>query len=113
MRGPEGEGAMSVLAQVTTQNRYRFDQACRVKAIKTAALLAFISFLLSLAIEEVPLRTSIAPQPIGDAFEAPRDATSLEELERIVTRMTAHLRRAISSASSPASNPRAKRRAIS
>jgi len=37
----------------------------------------------------VPLRTSIAPQPIGDAFEAPRDATSLEELERIVTRMTA------------------------
>ena len=56
---------------------------------KTAALLAFISFLLSLAIEEVPLRTSIAPQPIGDAFEAPRDATSLEELERIVTRLTA------------------------
>jgi EmrB/QacA subfamily drug resistance transporter len=56
---------------------------------KTAALLAFISFLLSLAIEEVPLRASIAPQPIGDAFEAPRDATSLEELERIVTRMTA------------------------
>ena len=56
---------------------------------KTAAFLALVSFLLSLAIKEVPLRTSIAPQPIGDAFEAPRDATSLEELERIVTRMTA------------------------
>ncbi len=56
---------------------------------ETAALLALISFLLSLAIKEVPLRTSIAPQPLGDAFEAPRDATSLEELERIVTRMTA------------------------
>jgi DNA-binding MarR family transcriptional regulator len=56
---------------------------------KTASLLAFVSFLLSLAIKEVPLRTSIAPQPLGDAFEAPRDATSLEELERIVTRMTA------------------------
>jgi EmrB/QacA subfamily drug resistance transporter len=55
----------------------------------TASLLAFVSFLLSLAIKEVPLRTSIAPQPLGDAFEAPRDATSLEELERIVTRMTA------------------------
>jgi len=56
---------------------------------KTAAALALVSFLLSLAIKEVPLRTSIAPQPLGDAFEAPRDATSLEELERIVTRMTA------------------------
>jgi EmrB/QacA subfamily drug resistance transporter len=56
---------------------------------ETAAFLALVSFLLSLAIKEVPLRTSIAPQPIGDAFEAPRDATSLEELERIVTRMTA------------------------
>jgi len=56
---------------------------------RTAAGLAFVSFLLSLGIKEVPLRTSIAPQPIGDAIETPRDATSLEELERIVTRMTA------------------------
>ncbi|HUJ37863.1 MAG TPA: MDR family MFS transporter [Hyphomicrobium sp.] len=56
---------------------------------KTAALLSFLSFLLSLGLEEVPLRTSVAPEPIGDAFEAPRDATSLEELERILTRMTA------------------------
>ncbi len=55
----------------------------------TAALLALLSFLLSLAIKEVPLRTSIAPEPMGDAFEMPRDATSLEELERIVARMTA------------------------
>ena len=55
----------------------------------TAALLALASFLLSLAIKEVPLRTSIGPEPFGDAFEMPRDATSLEELERIVARMTA------------------------
>jgi len=39
VRGPEGESAMSVLSQVTDQNRYRFDQACRVKAIKGAARL--------------------------------------------------------------------------
>ena len=39
VRGPEGEGASSVLSQVNDQNRYRFDQACRVKAIKTAAQL--------------------------------------------------------------------------
>ncbi len=36
VRGPNGEGAMTVLSQVNEQNRYRFDQACRVKAIKGA-----------------------------------------------------------------------------
>ena len=36
VRGPQGEGAASVLAQVNELNRYRFDQACRVKAIKGA-----------------------------------------------------------------------------
>ncbi|GGC83905.1 diguanylate phosphodiesterase [Tersicoccus solisilvae] len=36
VRGPEGQGAMSVLGQVTEANRYGFDQACRVKAIETA-----------------------------------------------------------------------------
>ena len=40
VRGPSGESAYSVLAQVNEENRYRFDQACRVKAIKTAATLA-------------------------------------------------------------------------
>lgn len=37
VRGPAGESAFSVLTQVNENNRYRFDQACRVKAIKTAA----------------------------------------------------------------------------
>lgn len=37
VRGPAGESAMSVLSQVTEANRYRFDQACRVKAIKGAS----------------------------------------------------------------------------
>lgn len=36
VRGPNGEGAMTVLSQVNELNRYRFDQACRVKAIKGA-----------------------------------------------------------------------------
>ena len=39
VRGPKGEGALSVLEQVNEDNRYRFDQACRVKAIETAARL--------------------------------------------------------------------------
>lgn len=43
VRGPNGEGAMSVLSQVTEKNRYRFDQACRVKAIKSAAQLGIES----------------------------------------------------------------------
>ena len=39
VRGPNGEGALSVLNQVTDQNRYRFDQKCRVQAIAGAAAL--------------------------------------------------------------------------
>lgn len=37
VRGPNGEPAPSVLAQVTNETRYAFDQACRVKAITLAA----------------------------------------------------------------------------
>jgi EAL domain-containing protein (putative c-di-GMP-specific phosphodiesterase class I) len=37
VRGPEGQGAGWVLDQVTPENRYAFDQACRVKAIEMAA----------------------------------------------------------------------------
>ncbi|WP_019644607.1 EAL domain-containing protein [Novispirillum itersonii] len=39
VRGPAGEGAGTVLAQVTDENRYAFDQACRVRAIELAARL--------------------------------------------------------------------------
>lgn len=37
VRGVNGEGAGHILSQVNDQNRYRFDQACRVKAIELAA----------------------------------------------------------------------------
>ena len=37
VRGPEGQGASWVLDQVTEENRYAFDQSCRVKAIELAA----------------------------------------------------------------------------
>jgi EAL domain-containing protein (putative c-di-GMP-specific phosphodiesterase class I) len=39
VRGPGGQGAGSVLAQLTNENRYAFDQTCRVKAIEMAAKL--------------------------------------------------------------------------
>ncbi len=36
VRGPAGESASSVLSHVSEDNRYAFDQQCRVKAITTA-----------------------------------------------------------------------------
>lgn len=38
-RGPEGQSADSVLSQVTWENRHRFDQECRARAIEQAAAL--------------------------------------------------------------------------
>ncbi|THF48648.1 EAL domain-containing protein [Allorhizobium terrae] len=37
VRGVDGAGASSILAQVNSQNRYAFDQSCRVKALELAA----------------------------------------------------------------------------
>lgn len=43
VRGRNGEGAGFVLSQVNEANRYRFDQACRVRAIELAARLGLPS----------------------------------------------------------------------
>lgn len=65
VRGPQGEGAASVLAQVNDLNRYRFDQACRVKAIKGAHALGMqerlsINFLPNAVYKpEVCIRTTL------------------------------------------------------
>lgn len=65
VRGPNGEGAMSVLSQVNEKNRYRFDQACRVKAIKGAAHLGIperisINFLPNAIYKpEICIRTTL------------------------------------------------------
>lgn len=45
VRGPKGESAYSVLSQVNDANRYNFDQACRVKAIRGAAALGMQGLL--------------------------------------------------------------------
>jgi EAL domain-containing protein (putative c-di-GMP-specific phosphodiesterase class I) len=37
VRGADGEPAYSILSRINEDNRYRFDQACRVKAIKIAS----------------------------------------------------------------------------
>ena len=45
VRGPQGQSAFSVLSQVDDSNRYQFDQACRVKAIRGAAELGMQELL--------------------------------------------------------------------
>ncbi|MGS0742003.1 EAL domain-containing protein [Glaciimonas sp. GG7] len=45
VRGPNGESAYSVLSQVTDANRYAFDQACRVAAIRGASELGMHEML--------------------------------------------------------------------
>ncbi|ABW26951.1 EAL domain-containing protein [Acaryochloris marina] len=45
VRGLNNESAASILSQVTDQSRYRFDQACRVRAIQLAAELGIQSMV--------------------------------------------------------------------
>ena len=54
VRGPCGEGAASVLAQVTADNRYAFDQQCRVKAIETAVRSGILETGARLSINFLP-----------------------------------------------------------
>jgi len=76
VRGPNGESAASVLDQLTEAMRYRFDQACRVKAIKGAAELGIsqrlsINFLPNAIYKpEVCIRTTLeAARTHGFALE--------------------------------------------
>ncbi|MGI0152512.1 EAL domain-containing protein [Pseudidiomarina sp. WS423] len=45
VRGPEGQGAGWVFERINDDNRYYFDQACRVKAIETATRLGCQAYL--------------------------------------------------------------------
>jgi EAL domain-containing protein (putative c-di-GMP-specific phosphodiesterase class I) len=54
VRGTAGEPAASILAQVTAENRYAFDQMCRVKAIETAAAAGLLHGGARLSINFLP-----------------------------------------------------------
>jgi EAL domain-containing protein (putative c-di-GMP-specific phosphodiesterase class I) len=54
VRGRRGEGAGAVLAHVSEETRYAFDQACRVKAIELAAALAIAEAGAYLSINFLP-----------------------------------------------------------
>lgn len=66
VRGPAGEGAYTILERVNDSNRYQFDQACRVKAIRGAAALGMqellsINFLPNAVYQpEACIRTTLA-----------------------------------------------------
>jgi EAL domain-containing protein (putative c-di-GMP-specific phosphodiesterase class I) len=54
VRGPQGESAWSILSQVTPENRYQFDQTCRVKAITLATRLGLPQTCGKLSINFMP-----------------------------------------------------------
>lgn len=88
VRGPAGESAASVLSQVNEQNRYRFDQACRVKAIKGAAELGIrecvsINFLPNAIYKpELCIRTTLAAARVH-GFPVERIIFEVTEGERV------------------------------
>jgi EAL domain-containing protein (putative c-di-GMP-specific phosphodiesterase class I) len=54
VRGEQGEGAATVLARVNEDNRYAFDQACRVRAIELATELGLPATGALLSINFLP-----------------------------------------------------------
>lgn len=84
IRGTAGESAQSVLSQVTENNRYKFDQACRVKAIRVAAQLQMqtrvsINFLPNAIYRpEVCIRTTLET---ARAHNFPIDRIMFETIE--------------------------------
>ncbi|OWK32980.1 blue light- and temperature-regulated antirepressor YcgF [Sphingomonas mucosissima] len=54
VRGVDGSGAASVLSRVTAENRYSFDQACRVMAIESALAAGLMNDDARLSINFLP-----------------------------------------------------------
>ena len=54
VRGPAGEGAESVLSRVSAENRYAFDQKCRVAAIEGAVAASILDDDARLSVNFMP-----------------------------------------------------------
>jgi EAL domain-containing protein (putative c-di-GMP-specific phosphodiesterase class I) len=94
VRGPAGEGAGYVLGQVTAENTYTFDQACRVKAIELAASLGVdrqlsINFLPNAVYEPRACIQTTLRAAARTGF--PRDRLTFEILESENIADTTHL----------------------
>jgi EAL domain-containing protein (putative c-di-GMP-specific phosphodiesterase class I) len=86
VRGADGESAGSVLSNVSDQNRYAFDQKCRVKAIELASA-------LKLADQGAHLSINFLPQAVYEPKACIRmtlaaAATSHFPLDRIIFEFT-------------------------
>ncbi len=93
-RGPNGEGAGHVLAQVTPENTYAFDQACRVRAIALASRLGIdrqlsINFLPNAVYQPQACIQATLRAAASTGF--PRDRLTFEILESESIADTAHL----------------------
>jgi EAL domain-containing protein (putative c-di-GMP-specific phosphodiesterase class I) len=102
VRGTEGESAVSILSQVSEANRYKFDQACRVKAIQLAgglfqpdgdAILS-INFMPNAVYEpsacirasiEAARQASFAPERIMFEFTENEHMSDTRHVERIIS----------------------------
>ena len=88
VRGLNGESAGEILGKVNDSNRYRFDQCCRVKAVKLAAELDMktrlsINFLPNAIYKpETCIRTTIATCKTYD-FAVENIIFEVTEVERI------------------------------
>ncbi len=98
VRGMNEEPACEILGRINDQNRYRFDQACRVKAVQLAAKIGIKSFIsinfLPNAVysPELCIRTTIEA---AETFGFPIDRIIFEITEGEKIEDHAHLRRII------------------
>jgi DNA-binding MarR family transcriptional regulator len=87
-----GSSSASVINPMVLQAMPPAARALYVEAVMVAlhpifllaAAIAAVGFLLTWLLHEATLHDTAATEGIGEAFAMPRDATSLEELERIV-----------------------------
>ena len=100
VRGINGESAFSILNQVTDELMYRFDQACRVKAIELASELGMterlsINFLPNAVYEPEACIQSTLETSRRVGWPTERLNFEITETERVVDR--AHMRSIIDS----------------
>lgn len=95
VRGPAGEPAGWVLGQVTEENRYAFDQACRVAAIEEASALGLdgrlsINFLPNAVYNPLTCISATLAAARRNGFDTRRLVFEVTEGERVTDH--AHLR---------------------
>ena len=91
VRGPQGEPAYTVLNQVNDSNVYRFDQACRTKAVEGAARLGMTQYLSINFLPNAVYRPEVCIQSTFKAarkhdFPIERIIFEVTEGERVVDR---------------------------